>query len=71
MKLINEEHFVSGSQDGYVALLGMLPSNQQAGYIITTGLYPTKWYIVTHLLFETLGSTRCGGVGKELTQGKD
>ena len=62
MKLINEEHFVSGSQDGYVALLGMLPSNQQAGYIITTGLYPTKWYIVTHLLLQCLKHLAVPGV---------
>ena len=38
VKLINEEHFVSGSQDGYVALLSVLPSNKQFGYIITAGI---------------------------------
>ena len=54
MKLINEEHFVSGSQDGYVVLLSVLPSNKQFGDIITAGLYHIEWYIVTCLLLWVL-----------------
>ena len=73
VKLINEEHFVSGSQDGYVALLSTLPSNKQFGCISTAATQSVTCLLLQfleHLAVPggTLGSTRCGGVGNLLTQ---
>ena len=63
VKLINEEHFVSGSQDGYVALLITLPSNKQFGYVITAATQSVTCLLLQfleHLAVPggTLGSTR-------------